>query len=103
MARRGDREIARLDDAISRAGRDHRSVRRIYNLGGRITDGAVGDGPLIGPVELWVETLTSWVLDLGIDAFLFAPPDMGTGGIERFAAEVAPAVREAVRASRHES
>jgi alkanesulfonate monooxygenase SsuD/methylene tetrahydromethanopterin reductase-like flavin-dependent oxidoreductase (luciferase family) len=94
---------ARLDEAILRAGRDPGSIRRIYNLGGVITDGPVGDGPLIGPVDLWVETLTSWALDLGIDGFIFAPPDMGTRDIERFAAEVAPAVLEAVHATRQQS
>ncbi len=87
---------ARLDDAISAAGRDPASVRRIYNLGGVITDGAVGDGPLEGPIELWIETLTSWALDLGIDTFLFAPPDMSSTLIEQFAGEIAPAVRERV-------
>jgi alkanesulfonate monooxygenase SsuD/methylene tetrahydromethanopterin reductase-like flavin-dependent oxidoreductase (luciferase family) len=87
---------ARLDEAAVRAGRDPRSIRRLYNLGGVITDGPTGDGPLVGPVELWVETLTQWTVDLGVDAFLFAPPDMTTRGIERFATEVAPAVRAAV-------
>lgn len=87
---------ARLDDAAARAGRDPLSIRRIYNLSGLITDGAVGEGPLVGPVELWVETLTSWAVDLGVDAFIFSPPDMGTEAIERFAAEVVPAVKDAV-------
>jgi alkanesulfonate monooxygenase SsuD/methylene tetrahydromethanopterin reductase-like flavin-dependent oxidoreductase (luciferase family) len=68
---------ARLDKAVLRAGRDPASIRRIYNLGGVITDGPLGDGPLEGPVELWVDTLK-------------------TRAIEQFAAEVAPAVREAV-------
>jgi hypothetical protein len=63
-----------------------------------ITDGPVGDEPLVGPIDLWVETLTSWVLDLGIDALIFSPSDFGTRGIERFAAEIAPAVRAAISA-----
>lgn len=87
---------ARLDEAAVRAGRNPRSIRRLYNLGGVITDGPIGDGPLVGPVELWVETLTEWTLELGVDAFLYAPPDMTTRGIEQFASEVAPAVRAAV-------
>lgn len=86
---------ARLDEAAADAGRDPAVIRRVYNLSGLITDGAIGDGPLVGPIELWVETLSSWVLELGVDAFIFSPPDMGTDAIERFAAEVAPAVREA--------
>jgi alkanesulfonate monooxygenase SsuD/methylene tetrahydromethanopterin reductase-like flavin-dependent oxidoreductase (luciferase family) len=87
---------ARLDDAAHREGRDPRAIRRVYNLGGVITDGPIGDGPLVGPVALWVETLSKWALELGIDAFLYAPTDMTTRGIELFASEVAPAVREAV-------
>ncbi|HEX2883540.1 MAG TPA: LLM class flavin-dependent oxidoreductase [Candidatus Limnocylindria bacterium] len=91
------REAAtRLDDAAARAGRDPRSIRRIYNLSGLITDGAVGDDPLVGPVELWVERLASWTVDLGVDAFIFSPPDTGTDAIARFADEVVPAVKEAV-------
>lgn len=87
---------ARLDEAAARAGRDPRVIRRIYNLSGIITDGAVGDDPLVGPVELWVERLTSWTVDLGVDAYIFSPPDTGTDAIERFATEVVPAVKEAV-------
>lgn len=93
---------ARLDEAVLAAGRDPASIRRIYNLGGVITDGPVGDGPLVGPVDLWIETLTRWSLDLGVDAFLFAPPDMGTRDVERFADDIAPAVRHAVARARGE-
>ena len=86
---------ARLDEVAAGAGRDPTLIRRVYNLSGLITDGAVRDEPLVGPVDLWVETLSTWALDLGVDAFIFSPPDMGTHAIERFAAEVAPAVRQA--------
>lgn len=88
-----------IDQAAASVGRDPASVRRLYNLAGLITDGPRGDGPLDGPVGLWVDTLTSWVLELGIDDLIFTPPDMGTRGIERFAAEVVPAVRAAIGAS----
>jgi alkanesulfonate monooxygenase SsuD/methylene tetrahydromethanopterin reductase-like flavin-dependent oxidoreductase (luciferase family) len=87
---------ARLDEATARAGRDPASIRRLYNLGGVITDGPIGDAPLVGPVDLWVETLTAWAIDLRVDAFIFGPPDTGTRDVERFALEIAPAVREAV-------
>ena len=86
----------RIDDAAVRAARDPKSIRRVYNLSGLITDGPIGDGHLIGPVGLWVDTIATWHVELGVDAFIFSPPDMGTGAIERFAAEVVPAVREAV-------
>ena len=91
---------ARLDEAATRAGRDPRRIRRIYNLAGAITDGPIGDGPLIGPVDLWVETLSAWALELGVDAFILAPSDMSTRDIERFGVEVAPAVRENVARER---
>ncbi|HET8571867.1 MAG TPA: LLM class flavin-dependent oxidoreductase [Candidatus Limnocylindria bacterium] len=94
---------ARLDEAAMRAGRDPASIRRVYNLGGVITDGRVGDQPLVGPVDLWIETLTGWALRLGIDSFLFAPPDAGTRDVERFADEIVPAVREAVATARKAS
>lgn len=87
---------ARLDEAATAAGRDPATIRRIYNISGVITDGARGDGPLVGPVDLWIETLATWTRELGIDAFVFWPPDTGTDAIERFAAEVVPAVRSAI-------
>jgi hypothetical protein len=55
---------------------------------------------LIGPVERWVDTLTGWATELGVDTFVFWPPDTGTESIERFAADIAPSVRDRV-ASHH--
>jgi alkanesulfonate monooxygenase SsuD/methylene tetrahydromethanopterin reductase-like flavin-dependent oxidoreductase (luciferase family) len=91
---------AQIDDAALAAGRDPASIRRIYNIPGAITDGPRDDGPLVGPVDQWVETLTSWALALGIDTFVYWPPDSGAAAVERFAGEVAPAVREAIEAAR---
>jgi alkanesulfonate monooxygenase SsuD/methylene tetrahydromethanopterin reductase-like flavin-dependent oxidoreductase (luciferase family) len=85
---------ARIDDAAAAAGRDPREVRRIVNVMGSITDGRLGEGPLDGPVDLWVDRLAAWTVDPGVDAFVVWPPDAGTGVIERLAAEVIPAVRE---------
>jgi alkanesulfonate monooxygenase SsuD/methylene tetrahydromethanopterin reductase-like flavin-dependent oxidoreductase (luciferase family) len=87
-----------LDERVAAAGREPSAIRRIYNIGGRITDGGRGDGPLDGPVDQWIETLTEWALELGVDAFIYGPPDAGTAAVARFAAEIAPAVREAVAA-----
>ncbi|MEX2546931.1 MAG: LLM class flavin-dependent oxidoreductase, partial [Chloroflexota bacterium] len=84
---------ARIDEAAEAAGRDPRSIRRIVNISGMITDGEREDGPLEGPVDQWVDTLTHWNRDLGIDGFVFWPPDDGTTQIERFAAEIVPALR----------
>jgi alkanesulfonate monooxygenase SsuD/methylene tetrahydromethanopterin reductase-like flavin-dependent oxidoreductase (luciferase family) len=98
---------ARIDDAAVAAGRDPDAIRRVYNIGGLVTDGQGGDGhggdgpggdgPLDGPVSQWVETLSSWALDLGVDAFIYWPPD--TANLERYVAEVVPAVREVLSRS----
>ena len=88
---------ARIDDAAAAAGRDPRAIRRIVNVSGSITDGAIGDGPLDGPVELWINKLTGWAVDLRIDAFVVWPPDAGTSMIEQLGAEVVPAVHEATK------
>jgi hypothetical protein len=80
---------ATIDDAARAAGRDPSAIRRIYNF---------GDDALVGPVDAWIETLTEWAIDLGIDTFVFWPSDSATTSVERFAAEIAPAVREAVAA-----
>ena len=73
----------RIDEAAIAAGRDPRSIRRILNAG--------GDVP--------VEQFTSLAVDYGMDTFI-------VGGIEDpeafrwFAADVMPAVREAVARAR---
>ena len=87
---------ARIDQAAEAAGRDPNAIRRILNISGTITDGPRGEGPLEGPVDQWVDTLAGWAIELGVDSFVLWPPDTGTGQIERFAAEVVPAVRERV-------
>jgi alkanesulfonate monooxygenase SsuD/methylene tetrahydromethanopterin reductase-like flavin-dependent oxidoreductase (luciferase family) len=90
------RASAVIDEAASSAGRDPDDVRRLYNIAGMITDGERGDDHLTGPVEHWVATLSAWAADIGVDSFVFWPPDPGTEQVERFAHEVVPAVRAAV-------
>lgn len=69
-----------VDAAASAAGRDPAELRRLYNLSE--TD----------PV-----TLARYATELGFDTFVFWPKgDDQAGEIERFATEVAPAVREEV-------
>ena len=82
---------ATIDDAARTAGRDPLAIRRIYNF---------GDDALVGTVDSRVDTLTEWAIDLGADTFVYWPPDSTTTEIERFAAEIAPAVRHAVEAHR---
>ena len=86
--------LRRIEDAAAAAGRDPRSIRRVYNLMGTI--GSASGERLVGPVSFWVEQLERLV-ETGMDAFIFWPdgPDP-VGQAERFATEVAPVVRSSV-------
>jgi alkanesulfonate monooxygenase SsuD/methylene tetrahydromethanopterin reductase-like flavin-dependent oxidoreductase (luciferase family) len=82
-----------IDEAAVVAGRDPGEIRRVYNLiGGSITDDPVR-GMLNGPPEHWVETLSGFATDLGFDTFLLWPTDDHRTQVERFAREIAPALR----------
>lgn len=87
---------ARIDDAAAEAGRAPQDVRRLYNVSGRFA--ASGRGYLHGPPELWVEQLADLVLTQGMSTFVLASDDPDT--VRRFAAEVAPAVRDVVDLAR---
>jgi alkanesulfonate monooxygenase SsuD/methylene tetrahydromethanopterin reductase-like flavin-dependent oxidoreductase (luciferase family) len=84
----------RIDDAAAKAGREPGEIRRAYNVNGRI--GPEGDGLLEGPVSKWTEELTRLTLEFGMDTFIYWPSEDHVHQIEVFAAEVVPAVREAV-------
>ena len=74
------------------------AIRRIVNVAGTLTDGARGDGPLDGPVELWIDNAHADGPSIyGSTPSLSGRPTPGTTMIERLAAEVIPAVREATR------
>jgi alkanesulfonate monooxygenase SsuD/methylene tetrahydromethanopterin reductase-like flavin-dependent oxidoreductase (luciferase family) len=85
---------ARIDDAAAAAGRDPAAVRRLYNISGRVGPG--GGGFLDGPAGQWVEQLLPLVTETGMDTFVLWPAEEPDRQLERFAAEVAPALREAV-------
>lgn len=88
-----DEMHARIDEAAVAAGRDPASIARVYNVWGTI------DGPggfLHGPVAQWVEELTSLALEHGMDNFVFGPAERPVLQLQRFAAEVVPAVRQQV-------
>jgi alkanesulfonate monooxygenase SsuD/methylene tetrahydromethanopterin reductase-like flavin-dependent oxidoreductase (luciferase family) len=76
----------RIDAAAEEAGRDPGEIRGVYNLMGEITDSGE-----------WIEQLTSFVRELGFDALIFWPGGDVIAQVERFAGEVAPGVRDAVR------
>jgi alkanesulfonate monooxygenase SsuD/methylene tetrahydromethanopterin reductase-like flavin-dependent oxidoreductase (luciferase family) len=89
---------ARIDDAAAAAGRDPAAIRRLYNVSGRIGPG--GRGFLDGPAGQWVEQLLPLVVETGMDTFVLWPTESPAGQLQTFAAEVAPALREAVAAHR---
>jgi alkanesulfonate monooxygenase SsuD/methylene tetrahydromethanopterin reductase-like flavin-dependent oxidoreductase (luciferase family) len=87
---------AAIDAAAEEAGRAPGAVRRLLNLSGRFE--GTGDGPLTGTPAQWAEQLTELALGQGFSTFILGSDD--PDDIRRFAAEVAPAVREAVDAAR---
>ena len=89
---------ARIDDAAATAGRDPAAIRRLYNVSGRIGPG--GGGFLDGPAGQWVDQLLPLVVEAGMDTFLVWPSESPASQLQAFAAEVAPALREAVAAHR---
>lgn len=88
---------AHLDDEAARASRDPRSIRRILNLSGLITDGR-SDGPFRGPPARWIDELTDLAVGPGFDTFILWAEEPGQ--LARFAEEVVPAVRHQVATER---
>jgi Luciferase-like monooxygenase len=74
-------------------------VRRLLNVHG--TFSAVNRGFLQGPPDQWAEELLPLVLEHGVSTFILAGDD--PGAIERYGAEVTPAVREAAARERQAS
>ncbi|MEU9866849.1 LLM class flavin-dependent oxidoreductase [Actinomadura sp. NPDC048021] len=98
-----------VDEAAVAAGRTPGDIRTVFNLPGRITDRPLPatrdrDGRWIGgSVGQWVEELTGAVVEHGASGFTLFSPEGGTQDITsvgRWAAEIAPAVREAVAKER---
>lgn len=80
-----------IDDAAVAAGRSPDAIRRLYNITG-------GDGFPYGPMSDWAAQLAELTLAEGVSGYILPVDDART--IQRFAAEVAPAVREIVAAER---
>lgn len=87
---------AHIDEGAEAAGRSPRAIRRLLNVQGRFLP-ATG-GLLQGPPAQWAGELTEIALNHGTSGFILASDDAAT--IERYAHEVAPAVREAVARER---
>jgi alkanesulfonate monooxygenase SsuD/methylene tetrahydromethanopterin reductase-like flavin-dependent oxidoreductase (luciferase family) len=84
-----------IDEAARAAGRDPAQIRRIANVNGEITEGPASDY-LKGPVDHWVEELTTLARDYRFDAFVLWSSGDPLQQTELFAREVAPAVRDAL-------
>jgi len=79
----------RVSEAASAAGRDPADVRRVWN---------VMEGP--DDPAAFADTLVTWATSHGPDTFVFWPSgEEQEAQVERFAAEVAPAVRAAMGAT----
>lgn len=88
---------ARIDEAAAAAGRAPASVRRLYNLEGSF---GTGSGFLQGTVDDWVEQLATLALEQGTSGFVLATDAGSARAMQRFAEDVAPAVRIAVEQER---
>lgn len=83
-----------LDEAATAAGRDPAAIRRIYNVGGQITDVVdARDDALVGPADYWADRLLDLTATHRIDTFVLWPSDDVDAQLELFATEVAPRVR----------
>lgn len=80
-----------IDDAARENGRDPREIRRVVNVSGTL--GGARGGFLVGSAADWVEDLLPLVVDDGVGTIILMSDDPGT--LQRFAEEVAPALREA--------
>lgn len=87
---------AAIDAAAVEAGREPAAVRRLLNVSGSYAGGE--PGPTEGTTEQWVQELAALAIEHGFSTFVAMADDAPT--IERFATEVAPAVRELVAAER---
>jgi alkanesulfonate monooxygenase SsuD/methylene tetrahydromethanopterin reductase-like flavin-dependent oxidoreductase (luciferase family) len=86
-----------IDEGTAEAGRSPEDVRRGYNIAGTFSGN--GAGFLQGSPAVWAEQLTEITLTHGISTYILyrvTSADL----IEKFAADVVPAVREAVAAER---
>ncbi|MDO5501859.1 MAG: LLM class flavin-dependent oxidoreductase [Actinomycetia bacterium] len=84
-----------IDEAADRAGRGPIAIRRLYNIVGRFGSGS---GFLAGTAANWAEQLAGLALEQGMSTFILGTDDAET--VRRYAAEVAPAVRELVTTER---
>jgi hypothetical protein len=83
-----------IDAAAEEAARDPATIRRAFNVSGAFA--AAGSGFLQGSPADWAEQLAALTLEHGTSVFILGASPDAAADVERFAAEVAPAVREIV-------
>ncbi|SES37741.1 Luciferase-like monooxygenase [Lentzea xinjiangensis] len=88
--------VRRIDEAAEGADRDPAVIRKVYNIAGAIQPTSVA--PFTEPATAWTERLVTLVRDVGMNGFVLWPNDDPDRQIRTFAAEVVPAVREALAA-----
>jgi alkanesulfonate monooxygenase SsuD/methylene tetrahydromethanopterin reductase-like flavin-dependent oxidoreductase (luciferase family) len=95
-----------IDEAAAAVGRDPQEIRTIYNFAGRITDRPLAatrdaEGRWIGgDAGQWIDELTEAVLEYNAAGFTLFAADFGmqdNKSLSRWAIEIAPAVRDAVK------
>ncbi|GGM89631.1 hypothetical protein GCM10009721_13690 [Terrabacter tumescens] len=84
-----------IDEAADRAGRGPQAIRRMYNVFGQF---GTGSGFLRGTADDWAEQLAELTLTHGMSTYVLGTDDPDV--LRRYAAEVAPAVRDLVDAER---
>jgi alkanesulfonate monooxygenase SsuD/methylene tetrahydromethanopterin reductase-like flavin-dependent oxidoreductase (luciferase family) len=83
--------LRQIEDAATAAGRDPGSIRRAYNLMGRI--GPATGERFVGPASYWLDELAR-LIEMGMDTFVFWPGgEDPVSQAQAFAAEVVPAMR----------
>ncbi|WP_163543890.1 LLM class flavin-dependent oxidoreductase [Occultella kanbiaonis] len=88
---------ATIDEAAIAAGRTPGDVRRLVNIGGAFS-ARRSDRLLAGPPEQWAEQFAALTLEYGFSTYILSGDD--AHAMMTFGQEVAPAVRELVRAER---
>jgi alkanesulfonate monooxygenase SsuD/methylene tetrahydromethanopterin reductase-like flavin-dependent oxidoreductase (luciferase family) len=89
-----------IDEGARASARDPSDIRRMLNVTGAIGEQpAEGEG-LTGPADYWVETLTTWATEIGIDTFVLWPSIPDEQQVEAWGSEIAPRVRDEVASRR---
>ena len=74
----------------------------MLNITGAISEQPADGEGLTGPADYWVETLTTWATEIGIDTFVLWPSIPDEEQIEAWGSDIAPRVRDEVAGRRTE-